>query len=41
MRRRGFEIVVKLFDVLAVIAFRARESEEAFFEDGVFAIPKC
>src|ERR1700735_5575060 len=37
--RRGVEVVVILFDVLAMIAFAIGEAEEALFEDRVFLVP--
>ena len=40
VRRRAVEVEVVLFDVLAVIAFAVRETEEAFFQDRIFAIPE-
>jgi len=36
----GIEVVVALFDVFAVVAFVAAESEKALFEDRVLAIPE-
>ena len=39
MRWRGVEIKIIFFDVLAVIAFVAREAKNTFFEDWVAAIP--
>jgi hypothetical protein len=34
------EIIVKLFDVFAVVALRIGQAEEALFENGVLAIPQ-
>ena len=40
VRGRAVEVEVILLDVFAVIALFAGEAEEAFFEDGVAAIPE-
>ncbi len=40
MRGRGVEIVVLLFDVLAVIALAIRQAEEPLLQDGVAAVPQ-
>src|SRR5207245_3545474 len=40
MRRRGIEIVIKLLHVFAVVSFRAGKTEEALFENWIFAVPK-
>ncbi len=40
MRRRGVEVEVILFDVLAVVSFVAAQAEEALLQDGIAAIPK-
>jgi hypothetical protein len=39
MRGSGIQVVVAFLDVLAVVALVVREAEEAFLQDGVFAIP--
>jgi hypothetical protein len=39
MGRRRIQIVVELFDILAVIAFAVVQPEQALFEDGILAIP--
>src|SRR5207253_946746 len=38
--RRGVEVVVHLFDVLAVVAFGVGQAEEAFLQDRVAAVPE-
>ena len=38
--RRGVEVVIKLLDVLAVIALLVRQPKEPLFQDGIFAIPQ-
>ena len=40
MRGRGVEVVIEFFRIFAVIALTVRESENAFLQDRVFAIPK-
>ena len=40
MRRRRVEVEVLLLDILAVVAFLVRQTEEAFLEDRVTAIPQ-
>jgi hypothetical protein len=40
MRRRGVEVVVKLFDVFAVISLAVREAEKALFQNWIFPIPE-
>ena len=40
VRRRGVEVVVKLLDVLAVVALAVGQAEEAFLEDGIVAVPE-
>src|SRR5271154_3280495 len=37
---RGGQVVVILFDVLAVIAFPVGKAEEALFQDGIFFVPQ-
>src|SRR5262249_29118637 len=39
-RRRGVEVEVTLLDVLAVVALRPGQPEEAFLEDAVAAVPQ-
>src|SRR5579884_1397864 len=38
---RGIEIIVNLFDILAVIAFFIGQAKEACFENGIFAVPEA
>lgn len=40
MRRRGIEIVVELLHVFAVVSLVARDTEEAFLEYAVLAVPQ-
>src|SRR4051812_34520167 len=40
MARRRIEIEIILLDVLAVIPFVSRQSEETLLENGVFAVPE-
>src|SRR6185436_16784008 len=40
MRRRGIQIVVKLFRVFAVISLTVSETEDAFLENRVASIPQ-
>ena len=40
MRRCRVEIEIALFHVLAVVALRPGQAEEALFEDGVLSVPK-
>src|SRR5262245_38727101 len=40
MGRRAVEVEVILLDVLTVVAFAVGQSEQAFLEDGVLAVPK-
>src|SRR5713226_4429793 len=40
MRRRGIEIVVDFLDVLAVITLAVGQTEEAFLENRVTAVPQ-
>jgi len=40
MGRRGVQVEIILFDVLAVIPLRASEPEDAFLEDRILAVPK-
>jgi hypothetical protein len=40
VRRRGVEVVVTLLDVLAVIAFWARQPEEPLLKNGIVAVPQ-
>src|SRR5262249_8861269 len=39
-RRRGVEVEVVLLHVLAVIAFVARQAEEAFLQDWIASVPQ-
>src|SRR5580704_2953575 len=41
MGRRGIEVEVILFHVLAMIAFVARQPEQALLQDMIAPIPKC
>src|SRR5262249_33878169 len=38
--RRGIEVVINFFHVFAVIPLAISETEQALFQNGVFAIPK-
>jgi len=40
MRGRAVEVVVALFDIFAVVGLGVGKAEEAFFEDGIVAIPQ-
>jgi len=40
MRRRGVEIEVIFFDILAVVPFAVGEPEEPFLQDGVAFVPE-
>src|SRR5215470_13227077 len=40
MRRRRVDVVIKLLYILAVVALRARQSEEALLQDWIFRVPK-
>src|SRR5262249_41645215 len=40
MRRRVIEVEVVLLDVFTMVTFRRRQSEEAFLEDRVLAVPE-
>jgi hypothetical protein len=40
VRRRGVEVEVVLFDVLAVVPFTACEAKESLLENGVVAVPE-
>src|SRR6516225_219211 len=39
MGRRRVQVVITLFAIFAVIAFRAGESEETFLQDGILSVP--
>ena len=39
MGRRGVEVIITLFAIFAVIAFRAGESEETFLQYGILSVP--
>ena len=41
VRGRAVQVEVIFLDVLAVVAFRIDESEEALFQDGIFPVPQC
>src|SRR5262249_16066539 len=40
MRRRRVEVVIKLLYILAVVALRASQSEEALLQDWIFRVPE-
>src|SRR5690349_1953821 len=40
VRRRGIEVIVILLDVLAVIAFRPAQAEQAFLQNPIASIPE-
>jgi hypothetical protein len=40
MRRRAVEVEVVFFDIFAVVALAVRQTEEAFLEDWITAIPQ-
>ena len=40
MGRRAVEVEVILLDVFAVVAFAVRQTEQAFFENWIFAVPE-
>ena len=40
VRGRGIEVVVELLDVLAVVALRIGQAEEALFKDRIAVVPK-
>src|SRR6478736_2848990 len=41
MRRRAIEVKIIFLHVLAMIALAVRQPEQAFLQDGIFAVPEC
>ena len=40
MGGRRVEVIIKLLDVLAVVALRAGQAEQPFLQNRIFAVPK-
>ena len=40
MGRCAVEVIVKLLDILAMIAFRTRQTEKPLLENGIFSVPQ-